>query len=509
MNENQGTYEKEINLMELLFYCLRKWRWVVAAMLVVAVLAGVYKFRAIRQSNAAKIEEQKQSEKTVVKSSSDEEEEDELEKEYDLKEMHEEAAVQGIKYYEKAIAQSEKDVADQEEYLKNSVIMQMDPNAVQTGLLSFHLDINGGQNEANALDVLTAAYRTYVTGGELAEELAKADSSMSVAELQELIVFGGDSNRYTYIADGVTNVYPKQNVVQVRIRALDERSCSNYMSAIEEALLGYQETMQDSLPGHELRLLTSSQTEERDADIQAYQAQIRSTYTSSFKNLINLRAELEALLKGKDLPLEGEEGVVEEETPLVLESAATGSVKFAIVGLVLGAFLAGFVLILIYIMSGRLQSTESFQEEFGMVLLGRVGTPVEKKRWFGFVDSWIHRLEEGAYANIPQEEQEKIVTANVKAAISKDGGLKNVMLAGTIAESDVQAICARLGKEIPEVRFTTYRQLVFCAADLEDLGGCDAVLFLEKKGKSVSQLIHQERTLAANRGVMVLGAVVL
>lgn len=144
-----------------------------------------------------------------------------------------------------------------------------------------------------------------------------------------------------------------------------------------------------------------------------------------------------------------------------------------------------------------------------MRLLGRVGTPAEKKRWFGFVDSWIHRLEEGAYTNIPLEEQEKIASANVKAAISKDGGLKNVMLAGTIAESDVQAMCARLEKEIPEVRFTTYRQLVFCAADLEDLGGCDAVLFLEKKGISVSQLIHQERTLAANRGVMVLGAVVL
>ncbi len=30
MNEYQETYEKEISLVELMFYCLKKWRWIVA-----------------------------------------------------------------------------------------------------------------------------------------------------------------------------------------------------------------------------------------------------------------------------------------------------------------------------------------------------------------------------------------------------------------------------------------------------------------------------------------------
>ena len=34
MNEYQETYEKEISLIELMFYCLKKWRWIVTAMLV-------------------------------------------------------------------------------------------------------------------------------------------------------------------------------------------------------------------------------------------------------------------------------------------------------------------------------------------------------------------------------------------------------------------------------------------------------------------------------------------
>ena len=41
MNEYENTYEEEINLTDLLIYCLKKWRWIVAAMLIVAVFIAV------------------------------------------------------------------------------------------------------------------------------------------------------------------------------------------------------------------------------------------------------------------------------------------------------------------------------------------------------------------------------------------------------------------------------------------------------------------------------------
>ena len=49
MNEYQEPYEKEISLTELLFFCLKKWRWIVAAMIIVAVLAGAYKYQSTVQ----------------------------------------------------------------------------------------------------------------------------------------------------------------------------------------------------------------------------------------------------------------------------------------------------------------------------------------------------------------------------------------------------------------------------------------------------------------------------
>ena len=63
MNEYQESYEKEISLTELLFYCLKKWRWIVAAMLIVGALACAYRYQTAVQSNQIKRETQVLAEK--------------------------------------------------------------------------------------------------------------------------------------------------------------------------------------------------------------------------------------------------------------------------------------------------------------------------------------------------------------------------------------------------------------------------------------------------------------
>ena len=53
MDENQEFRQEEINLMDLIFYCLEKWRWIVAFMLILAVAAGAYKYRGVVKENQA------------------------------------------------------------------------------------------------------------------------------------------------------------------------------------------------------------------------------------------------------------------------------------------------------------------------------------------------------------------------------------------------------------------------------------------------------------------------
>ena len=47
----------EIDLIDLMFYCLKRWRWIVVSMVLFGILAGVYKYQATIEDNLLKREE--------------------------------------------------------------------------------------------------------------------------------------------------------------------------------------------------------------------------------------------------------------------------------------------------------------------------------------------------------------------------------------------------------------------------------------------------------------------
>lgn len=499
MNEYQETYEKEISLVELMFYCLKKWRWIVISMLIVAVAAGGYKYMSTVKGNQLR-----QQEALLEKENGEE------------KPKEEEGPVKNpnVAYYEQIIANSEQELEKQDAFLKDSVIMQLDAHHLQTATVSFYLNVEDEQG-ANALENLVSAYESYVRDGRLAEQLYGTDAGISRAELQYLLSFdcdGKDKYRSTSTTNfqaeqggGILEVQvamPEQVIFQVQAAGSSEDVCREYLSQIEKAVMAYSSQLQKEIAGHSVELLASVQSEKASDSLQKYQTDTLASYTTLLTNLQTLKKGLQTVLDE-----EGEMITVEEE--IVLANPVSAGVKFAIVGLVLGAFLAAFLLILIYLMSGKLQSTEAFREEFGMQLLGEVKAPAGKKKIFGFIDTWLYHLEEGAYANISRDEQMRIAAASLKGAAAQKEGLKKIMLTGTIAKEDVAEFCNCLKEHMREVTFSDYRQIVFDAAALEELDGYDAVVFLERKGVSYSKLVKKERELAAGREIPVLGTVVV
>lgn len=55
MEGSQDVYE--INLINLMFYCLKKWRWIAVCMVIFAVAIGIYKYQTTITDNQAKKEE--------------------------------------------------------------------------------------------------------------------------------------------------------------------------------------------------------------------------------------------------------------------------------------------------------------------------------------------------------------------------------------------------------------------------------------------------------------------
>lgn len=493
MNEYSENYEKEVSLVELLFYCLKNWRWIVVSMILMAVLAGGYKYQSVARSNRTEAEQQA------------------LMEEYGITEPVDSIKNPRVSYYEQAIESSEQELAKQEAYLRDSVVMQLDANHLHQGTLSFYLD---GMDDENSRNNLLAAYETYVVDGKLAEELAKIDTDVPITDLQYLLSFddGSEEKNTDILLDGseksvnltIGNTVTKSeqsNVFKIKILAMNEETCSAYLEAIEKSIATYSMKLAQEVAMHQLKILESVQIEKADDNIRQHQLSTLFSYKVVLSNMKNLKTDLKTVRNEED------EVIVFGET-----DPAPFAVKFLLIGSVLGAFMAGLVLVLIYLMSGKLRSTEGFQEEYGLHLIGDIKAPIQKKKFLGFIDTWIYRLEQGAYANITREEQMRIAVASFKGAVErmiKKEGLKKIMLAGTIAEKDVAELCNCLKENAQEIEYSSYKQIVFDAEALEEVEDYDTVAFLEKKGLSYSKLIRKEKELVLSKNTEVLGVITL
>jgi capsular polysaccharide biosynthesis protein len=484
MNEQQEV--REISLVDLMFYCLERWRCILVIMLIAGILAGAYKYQSVVRSN-----------RSVKQEASLDSEDEEGEEETDTLTINE----RSVEAYEQIIARCRKDVEAQENFLNQSIVMEIDPFHVSTGTLSYYVD--GGER----LDSLVAAYRTFVTDGSMAEKLHAKNKAVSVEDLRYLVSFNS-SDREAYRLGDYEMMRPEKLVIQILVNMPDEKLCGEYLSEAEKVMKDYSAKLEKSVGAHRLNLLSSVQSEKADSNIQSYQATLRSGYVEAVRNLQLYQTEMNTVLS-----LETEEtgsASGSAGSAAVLASPSREALKYALIGVVLGAFLACFVLMMIYIMSGRLRNTKTFAGEYGMPMLGLVRSS-DKKRAFGLIDAWIFRLEEGAYARLGGEDQVKIAAANVQAAVRKladrqDG--KKIMLAGTVAKGEIAGLCEKLTSYVPEVSWSPYVQIVFQADAINELEDYDGVLFVEKRGVSDSRFIVKERKIAEERGVPVLGSVI-
>ena len=101
-----NVYEQEIDLKDLIFAVLHRWRMILAAAVVLALLLGGYKaLRTYNHNNddASILEAKAQYEKDL------------------------EAYNQRVSVCEREIANLEEDIDRQEDYLENSILMNMSP----------------------------------------------------------------------------------------------------------------------------------------------------------------------------------------------------------------------------------------------------------------------------------------------------------------------------------------------------------------------------------------------
>lgn len=347
--EAQRDDEMELDLRDLLFYLLRRWRALILSALVLGLLLGGYSARkglhTLRDAEAVK---EADTETEAAR------------KQYDL--LRE--------VLNRQIAQIQEEIAAQDNYKETSILMNIDPyneyRVSHVYYVSTDYQIMPGmsyQNPDRALSILNAYVKAAQSGQILNHVLSELKSEITIRNLKELIQVEAD---------------PGNHLFTIITKGESEKLPTSIMDYIEKDLKESQDAITESIGAHSIALVQKSSGYTVDMDL----ADLIGNQENNVTNLqMSLSQKQEELLKLK----------VPENSTVSRQSVMKEIGKYGAVGFFGGGFLALLGLLAAYLFGGRLFSEHGLEWKYGLQTLAHCYRE-KKKRPFGCIDKWIDRM---------------------------------------------------------------------------------------------------------------------
>lgn len=466
--ETREKPEREINLMELFWDILLGWRQIVCFGILFALLvSGMKYFLSVRSYQALKninVEEAKEGLKT-----------EELEKLEDAQEIQ-------IR------------IDDYEKYMEKSALMQINPYEKPVIQLQYYVEsdyiINYTKDsKRDYTNEVTSLYCNYISSGEMAQKvIEEAELSVSKEDFMELFQVSQPSTGTIYISISYTDAGKLQDI-----------------SNVVKSLLQQKSPELQKIGSHTLKVVNESQNVVVDTSLIERKETIANTVTllkSQLQTLKNgmsdeqtviFKAELEQIRGGKE---------EDEEEPGF-------SIKFVILGALVGIFLACAWIACKMLFAVKLQNSGEIRSMFGIRLFGEIAISSEKKRFLSVIDKWILAIKNRRKKSMSMEKQMKVVAANV-ALSCRQQGIECIYMTGSEYEKIDTEVLGKIKKELISqgVKVKEGENMFYDAVSLQNGIEVGNILFVEQKGLSIYDEIFNEINLVTEQKGNILGAVI-
>ncbi len=457
--EYNDTYEQEIDLKDLMFVVLRKWRPILLVAIVLAILAGGYKIgRTLSQ----------QSDPEFLKDA-----EESYQKEVSMYEMNKAAT-------EREIENLMLDLENQDKYMEHSVLMNISPYDVSVSSADFFVKTdyeimpNMVYQNINYTDSLIKSYAAAVIKQGL-NKISEAEN-IDVKYLEELVTVDIDYNN---------------DMFAVKVKHSDPEKAEAIMDSIMSTLKGMRGKLSSTIATHTLSVMNETSSVTVDLAISDTQKS-KKDYVST----------LETSLQTKQDELKE---MTEPKKPAVSKmSAVKSGVKYVILGGVLGAFMVVFIVCVAFLMSDKVASAKELKNRFGVKTLG-VLVSGSKKKALGFVDGWLDKLE-GVDVTTPEAVRYEVIAANIRN-YAKDA--KSLLVTGTVDKAALDTVAAKLKELLPGVEISCGEDMRVTAYTLEQISKHEGVVLVEKKGVSTYTGVSQELETIKNVGKTTVGYILI
>ena len=476
-------FEKEVSLRELFWRTVMAWRvWIIWGIVFAVLISGMHYAKSMR-SYQAEVAKQKAAEELAESTETVDEtgsfSKDELQQ------------IQDARSIKTAMEKSRK-------YLQNSILMNIDPYQEKALLLQYYIDSDYTWNinenvESDYTSAVTAAYAEYVKSGVVTSEI-KNELGLDIDEryIEELIS-----------VDDLEAEVKSDSILSVQIIYTDDETLNEIADIVEKCIEEQTKTISDTVGSHTLKLLSVHIVTQTDDEVAAKQGTVQAqlnAYRSQLTTLTNSMSDEQLA----EVDIMGDD---EEDTQAVVQTPPTKpsfSIKYLILGFLVGAFLAVLWVCAKVIFSSTLQSSEELSDLYGVRLLGCI----RKEEKVSKIDEFLLKLKNRKRKKLSKEAAENILISNLELACKAEN-IQKIFLTGTEIEHVEKAWITAFTEKMKNVGIEVVygENVCYSAAALRDAVEIGTAVLLEQSNQSIYDEISKEMKMLKEQNVRILGGI--
>ena len=486
MNEE----EVQIDLMTLLHYILRKWRSIIVMMLILAVAANLYSVKKSMAEVAAAGEVQEKSTEKAVE---------------EIKTALTDDEIEQVELAYRMYSYNAEIYRDNEQYLENFAVMQLSPNEIPTEMLSYQVKKDAAEEElVNIFAMYENALLDEDTCKAVAAVFGEKYANTSVRELIK-------------IEDTLNVLHTDVVMTAAQLSPLMLEQCEQIAEIIKDRMQVYTQQLQQTFGQFIVNSVAEQYYMSSDSEINDQKSDAIDAVSSAYSAMQNASAGLtEDQMTYYNLLVKPIEEEKVQENDKGVETAITPTVqyvniKYILIGLLAGMFLAVCWYAVIYIMTQTVKDADEVKAVtnlpvFGMVLKNKQtekGNRID--RW---IDSW--------FAHGRKSEDTELLLMRISHEVAMLAEQKNMQhLLLTVYESngeETREYAEDLAEKLSELGMTvtcTDGLISNNTEVLKQLEYADGAVFVEQLMKSDRKEIRDAVALCERCKVEVLGNVVI
>lgn len=478
----------EIEIRDLLWELVRRWRLIIVMAILGAVLFVTYQYQSdAKKTNVVTIE------KTRA----------ELETQLGAQDLNDVSGAVALK----------NQMDQKSEYLDESELMNINPYAEDVTFIQYYVS-------ADAVEANTFAemYRSYIENGFLAKAIEENyDNADEVSYIAECVTVVKDGSQ-VYISsedaseNAIMNVIAESNTncFTVKVCATTAEKCEELAQVVKAGLVEYQKVLEKNAGAHSLVLVEEHQTVIVDQALAELQNRNATAVKTIGTNLDKMKTEMSGDQIALYVYRTTDKADPEKTTEITTVQKPSISKKAIVLGFLLGIIVACFIIVATYLVTPKLRMAEEIKILYDAKVLGNVtNASFGKKKLFAPIDKFVKKLE-NHHMEADYEQEIDMICSNIYIAC-KNSNVNDVYLSGTRVEKMPKKLVDDIVEKCGEksIQVICGKNIIYNALALEKAAEVSNVVILEEKRKSLYDEVYKEMVICQENKMNVIGVIVL